>query len=169
MVVIGCGKNSGSAKPALPPPKPVTREVQTEGGSVTRRDTETKKVLWTVEWQTATLEYTDDNRFGGMMQDVKGTIYQDGQPASDFSAQAAVASKENSTLELKGEVTVTSRDPQGQLFCGKVVYNGQIERVEALENVRAETSSLEVGPFPRVYARPDLSLIATPDLYEESK
>lgn len=166
--MAGCGPRPDFSKKAPPPPKPVTRELNTEAGSIARRDPASKRTLWSVAWKSAKLEYTDDNRFGGTMEAVSGTIYQDGKPVSDFTADSATASKADNTLELSGKVVVKAREPKGSLSCRSMRYDGMIERVEALGGVRVETELYQMGPFERVYAKPDLSRVATPDMFEDN-
>ncbi|HMS56054.1 MAG TPA: LPS export ABC transporter periplasmic protein LptC [Fimbriimonadaceae bacterium] len=141
------------------------REVNTGVGEVIRRSDSGQEDLWKVSWKSAKLEYTDDSRFGGAMNDVSGVIYENGKPVSQFTATEAVASKEDNILLLSGEVKVTSVKPEGTLSCEEVRYDGEKRRIEASGNVRVDSGLYSAGSFERVYARPDLTMIATPEWF----
>lgn len=99
------------------------------------------------------------------MNDVTGVIYENGEAVSEFRASEAVASKEDNVLLLSGEVTVTSKKPDGTLSCAEVRYDGEKRRIEATGNVRMDSGLYSAKGFERVYARPDLTMIATPEWF----
>lgn len=166
LALIGCGKKEGfDAKPksAAKPPEP--RSVVTKAGNVTKRDPVKKETLWTVKWQGAQLEFVDEKQFGGTMFTVEGTLFEDGKPVSDFRAERAEASKTDETLSLSGKVWVQSREQKATLTCDQVKYAGGLRRLEAAGEVEVENPVYRMGPFAKVFARPDLTEIATPEMF----
>lgn len=166
MLASGCGKKadfSAKPKPATKPPE--TRSVATQGGTITRRDPAKGEALWTVKWEGAKLDFTDEKRFGGQMFGVSGTMYDKGEPVTDFRAEQAIASKEDETLALSGKVELVSRTQGAKLTCGSVRYLGIEARIDAQDDVRVENKIYTMGPFAKVSTNPDLTFIATPEMF----
>lgn len=149
---------------------PETRRVSSAGGSLDRMSDDGKRTKeWSISWGTATLEYTSDQQFGGTMKDVRGTIYDKGIEASTFVAHEAVADKGTSKLKLLGGVKVKSIKYNGQLICGEIVYDGVTGVIEAKSGISADYKDYFMRGLEHVKVKADLTVIATPDMFEKSK
>jgi len=118
-----------------------------------------------VRWQSAELEYTEEGRVFGTMNDVGGTIFQADKAASDYFGDRAVSKLENDVLALEGNVRVVSREPKGTLYCERLEWHGELGLVVAKGNVRMESDSYRFGTAPEIWCAPDLSRVGTPKEY----
>lgn len=101
------------------------------------------------------------------MQDVEGQIFEDGKPVSTFKAKSASADKASNTLTLDEGIEVRSHARKATLRCSKLLWISDKGRIEADGPVSVETDSYTIGPFAKAFARADLSMVATPDLFED--
>jgi len=146
---------------------PVTRTVNSAGGKLDRKSDDGKgTILWSIEWESASLEYTTDQRFGGRMKNVKGVFYAQGQPASSFVATEAVADKGTNSLRLIGGVRVTNEDPKGALYCGELVYDGVKGIIDAQKGIEVDYESYRVRGIEALRANAKLTVVATPESFE---
>lgn len=156
--------NLPKGDPAKEPP--VSRTVHSAGGKLDRKSDDGKgTVLWTIEWESASLEYTTDQQFGGRMKNVKGVFYDKGLPSSSFVAVEAVADKGTSSLKLVGGVRVTNAEPQGMLFCGELMYDGVAGIIEARKGIEVDYETYKVRGIEALRANSKLTVIATPDAF----
>ncbi len=147
-----------------------TRRIKSAGGSLDRMSDDGKHTKeWSISWGSATLEYTSDQQFGGQMKNVRGTMYNKGAVAATFVAHEAVADKGTSKLKLVGGVELKSVTHQASLFCGEVVFDGVKGIYEAKKGITAEYKDYAMRGLQHVMANADLTLIATPDMFEKSK
>lgn len=170
---------SGCRTPSVPLPEadlpkgdpkdepPVTRTVNSAGGKLDRKSDDGKGTMqWSIEWESATLEYTTDQQFGGRMKNVKGVLYHHGEPRSTFVATEAVADKGKNTLKLIGGVRVTSTSPQAVLFCGELVYDGTLGIIDAQKGIEVDYEAYRVRGINALRSNSDLSVVATPESYK---
>lgn len=101
------------------------------------------------------------------MREVTGQIFKDNQPASRFTADYAEADKASNTLTLEGNIMVYSDAEKATLRCKRLQYFAENDRIEASGPVTVSTPSYDIGPFEQVFARADLSMIATPDSFKD--
>lgn len=169
MILAGCAQPPPKPAPVVEPPKnEPDRKVHISGIDLTRLSTdEVRKPLWSVKAKWATLDYGLAGAFGGKMRDVEGQIFEDGKPVSGFKAEAASADKASNTLTLEGKIVVTAIAEKATLRCSKLLWLADKSRIEADGPVEVETESYTIGPFEKAYARADLSMVATPDLFED--
>lgn len=147
---------------------PTSRTVNSAGGKLDRKSDDGKgTIVWSIEWESASLEYTTDQQFGGRMKNVKGVFYSQGLPTSSFSATEAVADKGTSSLRLIGGVRVTNEKPKGSLYCGELVYDGVAGLIEARKGIEVDYETYRVRGIQALRANAELTVIATPDAYEQ--
>lgn len=146
---------------------PVTRTVNSAGGKLDRKSDDGKgTILWTIEWESATLEYTTDQQFGGRMKNVKGVFYDKGEPSSTFVAIEAVADKGKNSLKLVGGVRVTHAEPYAMLYCGELVYDGIAGIIDAQRGIEVDYEAYRVRGIDALRANAKLTVVATPESFK---
>lgn len=160
----GCAR--GGPPPTSDPRPEEVQEVVTAGGEAVRlSDQEPRVRVWSARWAKAQLSYGDQGRVSGTMQTVTGTFYENGDPASEFSADRAVADQASARLVLEGQVVVVSQDPDGRLSCDTLTWDADAGVIEAKGNVRFETDRFTMGPFPMLLGSPKLQRVGSPELF----
>jgi hypothetical protein len=172
LLIAGCG-SSGSARRPAPSdddkPKDEVRKAETAGGSAVRySDGEDRKKLWSIEWGEAQLEYNDDGHFGGTLAEVKGQFFRQGVPAAEFLARQAETKLGSSVLSIEGGIRLSSKEPALTLTCDKVVWNPDLQRIEARGNVKVDSPRYTMGPAEVLFCSPDLKVIATPNMFPKT-
>ena len=128
-----------------------------------------REKVWTVRWKEAELDYTEgQEKPGGEMKEVEGTIYKQGQPGSSFSAENGHAEKGTGVLTLTGNVVVQAKDPAVTMRSESVVWDSVRQILVAKGNVRFDDPSATLGPVKELWCSPDLKHVATPDLFSKS-
>lgn len=112
------------------------------------------------------MTYQDKNTFFGSMTGVSGEIYDRDQVASRFSANTADANKAQDTLQLSGNVDLSSEKPASHLHCRSLAWDPAQRVVKATGNVTLETPSYDLGPVPELWATPNLSQAGTPSEFQ---
>ncbi|MFQ3676960.1 MAG: hypothetical protein SNJ74_03350 [Fimbriimonadaceae bacterium] len=167
VVLVGC---SGGGAPVEAGPRPErpdeVQKVQTAGGEAVRlSDQEPRVRVWSARWGKAQLSYGESGRISGTMETVTGAFYENGEPASEFSAERAVADQSTARLVLEGRVVVVSQDPAGRLSCDTLTWDAEAGVLEARGNVRYETDRFVLGPFASMLGSPKLQRVGTPELF----
>jgi lipopolysaccharide export system protein LptA len=147
------------------PKEEVRPGLETNRGEATRRAEGTRERAWTVTWEHAILETGENGRPYGTMNGVRGTIYSDDQPTSDFSAERAISKENSDVLTLEGNVAVIARKPKGKLTCERLEWYGEADLAVAKGNVRVTSEGFTLEDAPEMWAASDLSRVGTPDLY----
>lgn len=150
------------------PEKPDPRGLISAKGSATHSDiVDGKRIkLWTVNWERASILFESEEKFGGKMVQVTGTIFEKDQPASTFTAGEAYANKESNTLKLSGGVSVKSLKDGSLLKGSDVLYFAEKGLIEAAGNITLEAKKYTISGIPKILASADFSEIATPDMYK---
>lgn len=172
LLAVGCGAPKAPVPIPQPPPpqeEPTKDTVHASGIEIMRRSTDSSDPMWSAKARWATLHYGEAGAFGGRLREVSGELFQATKPVSEFSAELATADKASGKLTLEGKVTVHGKEEKATLTCEKLTYLASTKRIEASGNVTIETPTYRAGPFPQAFARADLTLFATPDLFEDSK
>lgn len=167
MILLAVGCSGGSAPNGAQIEEPISlQKLNTGKGSAVVRSPEgPREPLWSVQWQSARIEYGGENQIGGTMRQVAGEMYEKGAVASTFTADEAEADKTSNQLVLTGNVTVTSKAYNATLTCEKLVWDGRKELIRALGNVRFKSRQYEAGVFDELLASPKINQIGTPDLF----
>jgi len=126
-------------------------------------------VLWSIEWKESKIQYNEAGQFGGEMELVRGRIYRAGVETASFVARQAKAEFGTNRLTIVGGIKVVSKDPASELVCDTLVWDPELDRIEASGTVRIESAPYRMGPFDAVYCSPDLREIASPDMYRKTK
>ncbi|MFN3684099.1 MAG: hypothetical protein ACK41F_09210 [Fimbriimonadaceae bacterium] len=138
-------------------------------GELARTDPGTGRKLWTVQWSKASLDYGADGSFGGTMVGVRGALFGRSGERSLFEADRAEARQKEDWLKLSGRVRLQAQDPPSSLRCDEVLWDAAAGTVKARGGVVLETAAYSVGPFPELWATPDLTYFSTPDLFEAGR
>lgn len=165
--LVGCsgGGAPANSEPRTERPEEV-QEVQTAGGEAVRlSDQEPRVRVWSARWSKAQLSYGESGRISGTMETVTGVFYENGEPASEFSAERAEADQTTARLVLEGRVVVVSQDPAGRLSCDTLTWDAEAGVLEAKGNVRYETDRFVLGPFPSMLGSPKLQRVGSPELF----
>jgi len=121
--------------------------------------------MWSVQWESARIEYGGENQISGTMSRVSGEMYERGAVASTFVADFAEAEKQSNRLTLSGNVVVTSKEYKSTITCDKLVWDGNKNLIRALGNVRFKSKQYTAEVFDELLASPKLNQIGTPDLF----
>jgi len=144
------------------------QKLNTGKGSATVRSTEgPREPMWTVQWESARIEYGGENQISGTMRRVSGEMYERGAVASTFVAERAEAEKQTNRLVLLGNVVLKSQDYQSTITCEKIVWDGKKNLIRALGNVRFKSRQYKAEVFDELLASPRMNRIGTPDLFDE--
>lgn len=170
MLVIGCGGGKSPNKTAskAPEKEEPARELFTEAGDATRFSEEgERRKLWTVKWGTAYLRYGSEGQVGGTMDGVTGQLYKDDKVVSTYKAQKAIADEVTGELTLQGEVEVFSPEQKSTLRSETLIWASKgREIIKAKGRVRLESPLYLAGEVPELWAEPDLSRVATPEVFD---
>lgn len=129
-----------------------------------------------------------------MLRTVSGKLYTDGKSTTTFEADGARIDQEQKLLVLRGNVKLTSTGtpgdpitptgepitpsnrtgnavaiPAGTLTCDQVRYEAKVkgkEIIKARGSVLVRTAQGTIGPTPELWANSELTVVATPNLYE---
>lgn len=107
-----------------------------------------------------------DASFEGKLTNVEGTLFDQGTPSSTFFADGATVIKGDDQLALDGNVKIVNLAKQATLRCDSLRWTSKSNRIVAKGNVFVEAPGYKMGPSAEVWASPDLSKVATPDLYQ---
>lgn len=121
--------------------------------------------MWSVQWESARIEYGGESQISGTMSRVSGEMYERGAVASTFVADFAEAEKQSNRLTLSGNVVVTSKEYKSTIACDKLVWDGNNNLIRALGNVRFKSKQYTAEVFDELLASPKMNQIGTPDLF----
>lgn len=125
--------------------------------------------LWSVKWKSAEMDIKGKSGVG-RMEGVSGVIARDGRDVATYRAARALADQERKVLTLSGQVRITSlKDPKAVLTCDKVTYTGEDKIIKAQGNIRIESGMGTLTSGSELWATPDLSHAATPDLFRSGR
>ncbi len=151
---------------------PEMHTINSAGGHLDfKSDDDKRTLLYSITWESAKLEFTSEQEFGGEMTEVKGVFYQEGKPASSFVAHRAVADRGKSTLKLADGVEIKAMQkvgpvPRGSsLFCGGALYDAKKGTIDAFGGITVHDDTYLCRGIEAVRANTDLTLIATPDMF----
>lgn len=147
---------------------PLQQTINVGKGSGTFRDEKTKRdPLWDVEWETSQVQPADGGK--AVLRTVRGKLYTKGKPTTDFEADGARVDQKAQLLILRGHVRLVSSDPKGTLTCDEIRYeaaNPDRRVVKARGNVLVVGEVGTVGPTAELWSNPDLTVVATPNLFD---
>jgi len=128
-----------------------------------RSNDSTHRLLWTVTSSDLNLNVSDSGPLFGNATHVNGFMYTNGSKVASFQADRG-SDRGRSSLELDGHVVVVSHSESRTLTCDVLKWNPNRRLAIATGNVRYQTLGTKVGPFPEIWAQPDLGTLGTPDL-----
>lgn len=105
----------------------------------------------------------------GSGTDVSGEIFDKGKVNCRYKAAHgdAINSPMNRTLTLSGHVEIDAVDPPGRLICDHLVYDGIKRFFKATGHVQVLGTLGTKGTLDEVWATPDLTKIASPQLFNQ--
>ncbi len=113
----------------------------------------------------------------GTLKGVTGEIYDKGELSSRFSGDDGEADQSKQTFVLRGHVMVTSKvKPKGKreipaemkemkLTAAVIRWDPLAKKFKATGSVMISGPSYEMGPYPEIWATPDLNKMGTPDRF----
>lgn len=137
------------------------REVVTGDLKIVQRTPE-GKIAYELTSPGSSLRLEGDEQAFGQIKDVKATLYQNDEPGSTAAADLAIIDKTNRKLVLSGKVRLNAKMDGAEMEADKMVYREADGRIEATGNVWFMRGNLKTGPFPALWALPDLRYFATP-------
>ncbi len=171
LLVVGC-KAKSTLPPSAPPKANVLQQTIESGAGSTEvfSPDKTSRRLWKIEWKTASVTATSETKDGmiqmdpdsGMLNEVTGEVDDELGIASTFRGDRAEADKVQQVLSLSGKVVVISKRKGGQLICDRLEWLPKRKRYHAIGNVVATSPMGTLGPFPELWATPDLKKVSTP-------
>ena len=171
LLVVGCKAKSALPPPALPKANVLQQTIESGAGSTELfSPTKTSQRLWKVEWKSASVTARAESKEGmvqmdpdsGIMNEVTGEVDDDQGVASTFRGDRAEADKAEQVLALTGKVVVISKRKNGKLTCDRLEWLPKRKRYHAVGNVVATGPVGTLGPFPEIWATPDLKKVSTP-------
>jgi len=133
------------------------------GSHLTYVDPKTGKTLWTADVENSeaqTAQNTSD--VSAYMHNVRGVIYDGGQPADHFTAPLVTADTKNHTITATGGVTVTSITQVGTtLRCDRMVWYTAQNRLVGVGHVVFKKGGI-TQTMPSFQADTRLKRIVTP-------
>lgn len=171
---------TGCLKPV--PPARDTARSSTPGGATEAAPTEEERAfatgpieaeardpqrrrMWTVRATSARLDLDEARKGSGDLFGVTGELFQQEKPVSRFSADRGTADQARQVLSLRGQVQIRSLQQSATLSATSLEWQAGRQRLEAKGDVRVVTPDYEIGPFPVLFATPDLRTVATPDRF----
>ena len=168
---MGCGKRT-TTSPLVKTedPKPVRALATTPGSAEVRDD---KLVLiYSIKWKSAIISGTGTDAFQSTLKDVSGTIYKDGKPTTEYSADTGFVDRTEKLLTAEGRVHVKALPGNGKELSGmsmtseRMSYREGDRIIRAAGNVTIKRDDFDAGPFPELWCSNDLGEIATPAAYK---
>jgi hypothetical protein len=101
------------------------------------------------------------------MEVVTGSLYKEDKVVSTYKAKKAVADEVTGELTLEGDVEVYSPEQKSTLRSETLIWASKgREVIKAKGRVRLESPLYVVGEVPELWADPDLSRVATPEVFD---
>lgn len=174
LFAVGCGSKPVETPPAKvestatqkEEPEAAVGDINVGPGKSTDRSPDGKREkIWDLDWQEARVNPQTKTV---QAQSVKGVVYREGKAVANYNGQAGAANQAKETLILKGNVQVKSLSREATLFCDELLYEGKQGgkgRIRARGNVRVEAKDGNLSSSTEIWATPDLTQIATPELF----
>lgn len=169
MLLVGCKAPPGRVTKTGTEPKPPPRQgtVETGTAEITKFiDEPERHKAWKLQWVVAKINLKEGFRPEGELDNVDATIYDREQGVTTVHADKGVTERASPLLSLQDNVTAISRSRDARLTCNALKWDPQRRIIIATGNVRYHWQSLDAGPFPEVWASPDMERFGTPDTFK---
>ena len=125
--------------------------------------------VWKLVWNSAKVDLKEGLRPEGILLDVNATVYDQDQGVTTIHADKGVAIRDSAVLSLRDHVIAKSAARDARLTCEALKWDPDRRILIATGNVRYHAGGLEAGPFPEVWASPDMERFGTPDTFAKEK
>lgn len=179
LAIAGCGPSVSPGPASSAPTPPPVKTVKVTNPEVTLVSTDDKGIVHEtiVKSPESTINMGTGGPEYGELEDVTGEIRKGGVTECQFEGPHASVDREKKTLVLDGGVKVTAvqreDNPDGKETSVTIVmrsqrlrYDQNLKRIEAEGNVTVTSQGMTLGPLPKLWAKPDLSKIATPGKFQ---
>jgi hypothetical protein len=130
------------------------------------------ELLWNLKIENGTFNVAQAGSKAGTTgsgTNVSGEIFDKGKVNCRYKAKhgEAVNTPTNRKLTLNDQVEVDAVDPPGRLLCDKLIYDGIKKFFIATGHVQVLGTLGTKGTLDEVWATPDLTKIASPELFNQ--
>ncbi|MCU0315651.1 MAG: LPS export ABC transporter periplasmic protein LptC [Fimbriimonadaceae bacterium] len=182
-MVVGCSRElparkpdqSDSSAPRDSKEQAKPRDIATGGVTITAREDQ-GQTAWIVKAESSRTTLTQDQTSIGTLRKVTADLFEDGKIASRLFADEAVANQSTKELFAKGNVRIvadqlpnssTTQSPEPTVLTANEMEWGQDKSfVRAKGAVTVKSNVFILGPFPELWATPDLTKFGTPNQFK---
>ncbi len=149
LILSGC--QPADTPPVRPPEEPVSNggtvrlpeaQLQIQEPALEQKD-EQGRTLWKLTAKTLRGE-TGEQGATGVLEEVRGWLYQEGKPTLEFTARYARAHSKTREVEAWGEVQAVSKVNGARLSAERIVWNANTQRVRASGGVKLIWEAFEL-------------------------
>ncbi len=101
------------------------------------------RVIWRLKARLLQAE-SKENRAQGVLIGVEGTLYREGKPVLEFTAERARADSETHIVEAWGKVRAQSLTNNARLEAGRIHWESKRNRIQASEGVQVVWDEFEL-------------------------
>jgi hypothetical protein len=171
LALFGCSQPKQTSPVTKKAEPPTAHIIEGKTGTTVYRGSK-DEVLWTASWDRGEIRLPPTGAKTGTFgstTNVSGAIYERGKISCLYKADQsfAVNAPRKKTLVMTNHVSVDSADPKGTLLCDKLVYDGIKKFFIATGHVQVLGTLGAKGTLDEVWANPDLTEIASPELFEK--
>ena len=131
--------------------------------SVTRENGDT---AWILKSESTRIGIEDEGGSQGYLNEVTGTLFgEDGKPLSTLKSTQAKADNAKRVFKLIDNAEITSLEYNAVLKANEVEWLEDRQLYAAKGNVTITTDTWKFGPTDILYARPDLTMVGSPDKF----
>lgn len=170
LLLAGCKAPPSKVIHKGPPPKPEPRDVSIEVGTAEFTQYGDKPVrhkLWTLQWKEAKFDVKEGIRPSGVLENVDATVYDEDSGVTSIHADRGVADRNSPIVSLERNVIAKSAARDARLTCDALKWDPDRRLLIATGNVRYHWASMDAGPFPELWASPDMERFGTPDTFKQ--
>lgn len=166
----GCGgkKSETRAQPKPAEKTEIPPVVNLESGSA---DTFSSKLprekLWTIRWKQAQVRPANESTGTGTFESVSGEILEGDVVSNRYEAQQGKVNTTERTVELIGNVRLTSAKVSAVLTCDRVSYRESDKIVKATGNIRVTSPQGEIQMDGPLWATPGLEKVGSPEVFRK--
>ena len=120
---------------------------------------------WKLQWNSASVDLKEGMRPEGVLSNVNATIYDEENGVTTVHADKGLTERVSTILRLQDHVMAKSLTRDARLTSDALKWDPDRRILMATGNVRYHWAGLDAGPFPEVWASPDMEHFGTPDTF----